>query len=100
PVAEKFFGAVDADVFLLEYDSARAGDFRPLRHVPREKSVVLGLVSSKTPELETVEALRRRIDEASAFVPHERLALSPQCGFCTTVGGAPMREGRQQRKRG
>jgi len=98
PVAEPFFGAVDADVFLLEYDSARAGDFRPLRHVPREKGVVLGLVSSKTPELETVEALRRRIDEASAFVPHERLALSPQCGFGTTVGGAPMSEDDQKRK--
>jgi 5-methyltetrahydropteroyltriglutamate--homocysteine methyltransferase len=98
PVAEKFFGAVDADLFLLEYDSERAGDFRPLRHVPRQKGVVLGLVSSKTPELEKPDVLRRRIDEAAAFVPHERLALSPQCGFGTTVGGAPMSEDDQTRK--
>jgi 5-methyltetrahydropteroyltriglutamate--homocysteine methyltransferase len=98
PVAEKFFGAVDADLFLLEYDSERAGDFRPLRHVPRDKGVVLGLVSSKTPELEKPDVLRRRIDEAAAFVPHERLALSPQCGFGTTVGGAPMSEDDQTRK--
>ena len=98
PVAETFFGAVEADLFLLEYDSERAGDFRPLRHVPRDKGVVLGRVSSKTPQLEPVDALRRRIDEAAGFVPQERLALSPQCGFGTTVGGAPMSEDDQRRK--
>jgi 5-methyltetrahydropteroyltriglutamate--homocysteine methyltransferase len=98
PVAEKFFGGVNADLFLLEYDSERAGDFRPLRHVPEEKAVVLGLVSSKAPELEDSSALRRRIDEAARYVPHERLALSPQCGFGTTVGGAPMSEDDQKRK--
>jgi 5-methyltetrahydropteroyltriglutamate--homocysteine methyltransferase len=97
-VAEKFFNETDADVFLLEYDSERSGDFRPLRHVPKEKSVVLGLVSSKTPVLEDPSELKRRIDAAAAFVPHERLALSPQCGFGTTVGGAPMSEDDQCRK--
>ncbi len=98
PVAEKLFGQRDVDVFLLEYDSERAGDFRPLRFVPAGKRIVLGLVSTKTAALEEADALRRRIDEASAFVPLERLALSPQCGFGTTVGGAPMGEDDQRRK--
>jgi 5-methyltetrahydropteroyltriglutamate--homocysteine methyltransferase len=98
PVAERFFGQVRADVFLLEYDSERAGDFRPLRFVPKDKSVVLGLVSSKTPVLESPSDLKRRIDAAAAFVPHERLGLSPQCGFGTTVGGAPMSEDAQEQK--
>jgi 5-methyltetrahydropteroyltriglutamate--homocysteine methyltransferase len=98
PVAEAFFSQVDADLFLLEYDSERAGDFAPLRHVPADKSVVLGLVSSKSPELEDPAALARRIDAAARFVPHERLAVSPQCGFGTTVGGAPMSEDDQKRK--
>jgi 5-methyltetrahydropteroyltriglutamate--homocysteine methyltransferase len=98
PVAEKFFGQVKANVFLLEYDSERAGDFRPLRHLPKEKCVVLGLVSSKTPELENPGDLKRRIDDAAKFVPTERLAISPQCGFGTTVGGAPMGEDDQKRK--
>ena len=98
PVAEKFFGEVNADLFLLEYDSERAGDFRPLRHLPKEKCAVLGLVSSKTPELEDPGDLKRRIDDAAKFVPPERLAISPQCGFGTTVGGAPMGEDDQKRK--
>ncbi|MET0679581.1 MAG: 5-methyltetrahydropteroyltriglutamate--homocysteine S-methyltransferase [Burkholderiales bacterium] len=98
PVAEKLFGQRDVDVFLLEYDSERAGDFRPLRFVPEGKGVVLGLVSTKTAALEDPDALRRRIDEAAAFVPLERLALSPQCGFGTTVGGAPMDEDDERRK--
>ncbi|MCW5773634.1 MAG: 5-methyltetrahydropteroyltriglutamate--homocysteine S-methyltransferase [Rhodospirillaceae bacterium] len=98
PVAEKFFGEVKADLFLLEYDSERAGDFAPLRHLPKEKSVVLGLVSSKTPAMEDPSMLKRRIDDAAKFVPHERLAISPQCGFGTTVGGAPMSEDEQKRK--
>jgi 5-methyltetrahydropteroyltriglutamate--homocysteine methyltransferase len=98
PVAEQLFGQRDVDVFLLEYDSVRAGDFRPLRFVPAEKGIVLGLVSTKSAELEDADALRRRIDEAAAFVPLERLALSPQCGFGTTVGGAPMGEDDQRRK--
>ena len=98
PVAAKLFGQRDVDVFLLEYDSDRAGDFRPLRFVPAAKRVVLGLVSTKTAVLEHAADLRRRIDEASALVPLERLALSPQCGFGTTVGGAPMGEDDERRK--
>ena len=98
PVAEKFFGEVDADLFLLEYDSERAGDFAPLRHLPKQKAVVLGLVSSKTPVLESDGDLKRRIEDAAKFVPADRLAISPQCGFGTTVGGAPMGEDDQRRK--
>jgi 5-methyltetrahydropteroyltriglutamate--homocysteine methyltransferase len=98
PVAEKFFGDVNADLFLLEYDSERAGDFRPLRHLPKEKCAVLGLVSSKTPVLESASDLKRRIDGAAKFVPGERLSISPQCGFGTTVGGAPMSEDDQKKK--
>lgn len=97
PVAEKLFNQ-DMDLYLLEYDSERAGDFRPLRFVPRGKGVVLGLVSSKTPQIEDEASLKKRIDEAAAFVPLDRLALSPQCGFGTTVGGAPMTEDDQRRK--
>lgn len=98
PIAEKFFGEVNADTFLLEYDTERAGDFRPLRHVPPRKCVVLGLVSSKTPELESPSNLKRRIEDAASFIPPERLAIGPQCGFGTTVGGAPMNEDDQRRK--
>jgi len=97
PVAEKLFNQ-DADLFLLEYDSDRAGDFRPLRFVPADKGVVLGLVSSKTAVMEDEAALGRRIDEAAKFVALDRLALSPQCGFGTTVGGAPMTEADERAK--
>jgi len=97
PVAERLF-AQPVDQFLLEYDSERAGDFQPLRHVPVDKSVVLGLISSKTAVLEDEAALLRRIDEAASIVPLDRLAISPQCGFGTTVGGAPMDEDAQRRK--
>jgi 5-methyltetrahydropteroyltriglutamate--homocysteine methyltransferase len=97
PVAEALF-SVAADVFLLEYDSARAGDFQPLRFLPQDKAVVLGLVTSKSPVLEDDRTLGRRIEVAAALVPLERLALSPQCGFGTTVGGAPMGEADQWRK--
>ena len=100
PIAERLFNRVAADVFLLEYDSERAGGFEPLRFVPRNKSVVLGLVSSKTSELEDEEELKRRLDEASRYVTYDRLALSPQCGFGTTVGGAPMTEDDEKRKLG
>jgi len=89
---------VNADLFLLEYDSERAGDFRPLRHLPKEKCAVLGLVSSKTPALESAADLRRRIDDAAKYVDAQRLAISPQCGFGTTVGGAPMGEDDQKKK--
>jgi 5-methyltetrahydropteroyltriglutamate--homocysteine methyltransferase len=98
PVAERLFNEVDVDQFLLEYDSDRAGDFAPLRFLPPEKAVVLGLVSSKTPALEDADWLRARLDAADRIVPLARLALSPQCGFGTTAGGAPMGEDEQQRK--
>jgi 5-methyltetrahydropteroyltriglutamate--homocysteine methyltransferase len=87
PIAEKAFGQLDVDRFLLEYDTERAGGFEPLRFVPRDKMVVLGLISSKLPALEPVDQLRRRIDEAARFVPMENLAISPQCGFASTAPG-------------
>lgn len=89
-VAEKMFTGIPADAFFLEYDTPRAGDFRPLRFVPRDKMVVLGLVSSKTPELEPEDDLRRRIDEAAEHIDLDQLAISPQCGFASTVGGNPV----------
>jgi 5-methyltetrahydropteroyltriglutamate--homocysteine methyltransferase len=75
------------DRFLLEYDTARSGGFEPLRLVPKGKSVVLGLITTKEPRLESQNELRRRIDEASKFVPLENLALSPQCGFASVAAG-------------
>jgi 5-methyltetrahydropteroyltriglutamate--homocysteine methyltransferase len=89
PVAERLFGEVDVDRFLLEYDTDRAGGFEPLRFVPGGKTVVLGLVSSKFPELESKDDLRRRIDQAARYVPLENLALSPQCGFASNATHTP-----------
>jgi len=89
-VAQRMFSEVDADVFLLEYDTPRAGGFAPLRHVPQEKLVVLGLISSKAPRLEDVDGLRRRIDQAAKFIPLEQLAISPQCGFASAVTANPV----------
>ncbi|MFQ5913685.1 MAG: hypothetical protein ACE5JS_10920 [Nitrospinota bacterium] len=89
-VAERLFNEVEVDAFFLEYDSPRAGDFEPLRSVPDDKVVVLGLVSTKTPALESPDELRRRIDEASRCMALERLALSPQCGFASAVSGNPV----------
>ena len=86
-IAEKMFGTLDVDRFLLEYDDARSGTFAPLRFVPKGKTVVLGLVSSKTSQLEDTHALEKRIKEASQYVPMEYLALSPQCGFASTAEG-------------
>jgi 5-methyltetrahydropteroyltriglutamate--homocysteine methyltransferase len=86
-VAETLFGALDVDGFFLEYDDARSGGFEPLRFVAPGKMVVLGLVTSKRGELESRDELRRRIDEASRYVPLEQLCLSPQCGFSSTVEG-------------
>jgi len=86
-IAEKLFGTLQADAFLLEYDSDRAGSFEPLRFVPRGKTAVLGLVSTKSPRLESVDALARRIDEAARYVPVDDLALSPQCGFASVMEG-------------
>ena len=98
PVAERVFVEVDVDSFLLEYDTPRAGDFAPLRFLGPGKGAVLGLVSSKTAELESIGALCRRIDEASKIVPLERLAVSPQCGFASTVAGNPVSPDDQRQK--
>jgi 5-methyltetrahydropteroyltriglutamate--homocysteine methyltransferase len=87
PVAEVLFNELAVDGYFLEYDDPRSGDFAPLRHVPKGKTVVLGLVSTKVGELESKDALKRRIDEAARFVPMEQLCLSPQCGFSSTVHG-------------
>jgi methionine synthase II (cobalamin-independent) len=87
PVAEILFNQINVDGYFLEYDDPRSGDFSPLRFVPKGKTVVLGLVSSKTRALETVDELRRRIDEAARYLPLDQLALSPQCGFSSTVEG-------------
>jgi len=86
-VAEALFGELGVDGFFLEYDDARSGGFEPLRFVPSGKQVVLGLVTTKRGELECKDALTRRIDEASQYVPVEQLCLSPQCGFSSTVEG-------------
>lgn len=86
-IAEKLFGSMEVDTFLLEYDTERAGGFEPLRLVPRNKMVVLGLITTKEPKLESPDELRRRIDEAARYVPLENLALSPQCGFASVAAG-------------
>jgi len=97
-IAEQVFGGLHVDRFLLEYDSERAGGFEPLRFVPRGKTVVLGLVTTKSGELESEEVLLRRIDEASRFIPVENLALSPQCGFASTMAGNPLTVDEEKRK--
>jgi 5-methyltetrahydropteroyltriglutamate--homocysteine methyltransferase len=98
PVAEQLFNQPGIDAFFLEYDSERAGDFSPLRHVPADKVVVLGLVSTKTEELEAPDGLLRRIEEAAQFVPPDQLALSPQCGFASVAGGNTIDADAQRRK--
>ena len=98
PIAEKLFGSLQVDRFLLEYDTERAGGFEPLRFMPRDKTVVLGLISSKEPELESVDDLRRRIDAAARFVPIENLAIAPQCGFASTMLGNLLSWDDQKRK--
>jgi 5-methyltetrahydropteroyltriglutamate--homocysteine methyltransferase len=97
-VAEKFFSRTNVDHFLLEFDTPRAGGFAPLRFVPKGKGVVLGLVSSKTPQLESMDLLKRRTDEASRFLSAEKLAISPQCGFASTMGGNPVTEADERAK--
>jgi 5-methyltetrahydropteroyltriglutamate--homocysteine methyltransferase len=89
-MAEQVFKQVDVDVFCLEFDTDRAGGFEPLQYVPDGKKVVLGLVSSKVPNLEDPDVLKKRIAEAAGYVPLENLGLSPQCGFASTVAGNPV----------
>ena len=91
-IAEQVFSRAQFDRFLLEYDDERSGTFEPLRHLPDDRIVVLGLVSSKTPRLESAGDLQARIAEAARVVPLERLALSPQCGFASTHEGNALTE--------
>jgi 5-methyltetrahydropteroyltriglutamate--homocysteine methyltransferase len=86
-VAEALFGELKVDGFFLEYDDARSGGFEPLRFVPKGKMVILGLVTTKNGTLEKKDDLKRRIDEAARYCPLDQLALSPQCGFSSTVEG-------------
>lgn len=97
-IAERVFGGMNVDAFFLEFDDVRSGGFEPLRFLSKEKRVVLGLVSSKTAALEDPDRLRRRIDEAAKIVPLDRLGLSPQCGFASTVAGNPVTEDDERRK--
>ena len=97
-IAEMLFNELNHARFLLEYDSPRAGGFEPLRFVPRGKTIVLGLVSTKVPELETIDDLRRRMDEAARYVALDQLALSPQCGFASEAVGNLISEDDQKRK--
>lgn len=97
-IAEKLFGMLKVDRFLLEFDDERSGTFEPLRLVPKDKIVVLGLVSTKKPEVEKSEDVLRRIDEAAKYFPLERLTLSPQCGFASTAEGNLLTEDDQWSK--
>lgn len=98
PVAEVLFNDLNVDAYFLEYDDERSGDFAPLRFVPPHKMVVLGLVSSKIPQLETVEELTTRINEAAKYMPLDNMCLSPQCGFSSTSHGNALTEDDQWRK--
>jgi 5-methyltetrahydropteroyltriglutamate--homocysteine methyltransferase len=98
PVAELLFNTVKVHGYFMEYDSARAGGFEPLRFVPKGKTVVLGLVTSKTGTLENKDAIKRRIDEAAKFIDLGQLCLSPQCGFASTEEGNVLAEDQQWAK--
>jgi 5-methyltetrahydropteroyltriglutamate--homocysteine methyltransferase len=97
-VAEAVFNKLDVEGFFLEYDDARSGTFEPLRFVPKSKRVILGLVTSKKGKLESKDDLKRRIDEAAKYVDFERLSLSPQCGFASTMQGNILTEDEQYAK--
>jgi 5-methyltetrahydropteroyltriglutamate--homocysteine methyltransferase len=92
------FRRLDAQRLLLEFDDARSGSFEPLRDVPNDKFVVLGLVTTKKPDLESIDLLRRRIVEASRYISKDRLGLSPQCGFASSIIGNRISPGDQRRK--
>lgn len=98
PVAERLFGELGVDRFLLEFDTERAGDFAPLRHIPKGRVVVLGLVSSKSPALESLDDLKRKVDDAGRYVDGDYLAISPQCGFASTAPGNLLTIDEQKRK--
>jgi 5-methyltetrahydropteroyltriglutamate--homocysteine methyltransferase len=98
-VAEQLLGVVDYNGYFLEYDTERAGGFEPLRFLPEgDKTVVLGLITTKTGALENIDATKKRIDEATAFAPLGQLALSPQCGFASTEEGNLLTEDEQWAK--
>ncbi len=97
-IAEKLFNGLNHQRLLLEYDTARAGGFEPLRFVPKGKIAVLGLITTKMGRVETVDELRRRIDDAARFLPLDQLALSPQCGFASSIRGNLLSEDEQFRK--
>jgi 5-methyltetrahydropteroyltriglutamate--homocysteine methyltransferase len=98
PVAELLFNSIGVDGYFLEYDTDRAGGFEPLRFLPKGKTAVLGLVTTKTPELEARDELKRRIDEAARHVPLDQLCLSPQCGFSSGLGGQTMDQAQEAAK--
>jgi len=98
PIAEEVFSSVNVDGFFLEYDSPRAGTFAPLRYLGKNKVAVLGLITTKRPALEDKGDIKRRIDEAAKLVPLDRLALSPQCGFASTIGGNKLTVDDEKRK--
>lgn len=98
PVAEKVFAETNVSAFFLEYDTPRAGTFEPLRFVPADKRIVLGLVSTKTPELESMDGLKARIDEAARFLALDNLGISPQCGFSSNYLGNPVTIDDEKRK--
>ena len=95
PIAEVLFNTINVDSYFLEYETARAGNFEPLRFVPKNKTVVLGLVSSKLPQLEPKDLLKRRIDEAAKYIDLDQLSLSPQCGFASSTEGNRLTEEEQ-----
>jgi 5-methyltetrahydropteroyltriglutamate--homocysteine methyltransferase len=98
PVAQILFNAINVNAYFMEYDSDRAGGFEPLRFVPKNKQVVLGLVTSKSGKLESKDELKRRIDQASKFIDLDQLCLSPQCGFASTEEGNVLAEDEQWAK--
>jgi 5-methyltetrahydropteroyltriglutamate--homocysteine methyltransferase len=97
-IAEQLFTTLHATRILAEYDSPRAGFFEPLRSVPDDKTMVLGLITIKHPELEEADEIKARIDEAARFMPLDRLALSPQCGFASTLPGNKVTEADRRAK--
>ncbi|HEV2667567.1 MAG TPA: methionine synthase, partial [Blastocatellia bacterium] len=94
----KVFRKTRFDRFLLEFDDARSGGFEPLAEMPEDRAVVLGLVTTKKPELESKEDMKRRIEDAASYIPLERLAVSPQCGFASTMEGNLLTESDQEAK--
>jgi 5-methyltetrahydropteroyltriglutamate--homocysteine methyltransferase len=98
PIADKLFNQLNVDAFSLEYETSRSGSFEPLRFVPKGKTVVLGLVSSKIGEIEAADMIMSRIDEASKYLPLDQLTLSPQCGFASMAEGNMISSDEQWRK--